>query len=84
MELEVDHNKMIEEIMHKIHEKYGVDGLREDEFTVSMYSALHGMDYKTAENELNKAIRDGAVEEVGREVRVDGRRIKHVFRETKP
>lgn len=76
MELTVDLQKLFEELDTLIDQ----EGLLPGEFTVRIYAENRGVTYKDAYGMINRAIAQGLIEEVKREVLVEGRRIKRVYR----
>ena len=83
MELSVDHDKMVDEIlanMEDLHNRFGVPELKPGEFTIIMYAEQFNLDRGSAKRELADAIAAGELIEVNEERRVDGKRVKHVYK----
>jgi len=83
MELSVDQEKLLAEIksdMDYLHDQYGTPNLKPGEFTLVMYSEALGLKRGAAERELADAVASGKFIEINEERRVDGKRVKHVYK----
>ena len=66
--------------MQSLHDQFGVPFLKKGEFTAVMYSDLFGLDRGSALRELSDAVASGDFVEINEERRVDGKRVKHVYK----
>jgi len=83
MELIVDQEKLIAELkadMECLHDQYGTPNLKPGEFTLVMYADMLGLNRGAAERELADAVASGNFIEINEERRVDGKRVKHVYK----
>ena len=79
LEPEFTYEQLISD-MRSLHDQFGVPFLKKGEFTAVMYSDLFGLDRGSALRELSDAVASGEFIEINEERRVDGKRVKHVYK----
>ena len=79
LEPEFTYDQLMADI-RSLHNSYGVSPLKPGEFTVIMYAEANGLNRTAAMSELAGAVTAGSLVEVKEERRVNGKRVRHVYR----